>query len=58
MLFAYNQLQPPLVSTACRDPVAIATLTAGVMDSVPLDLFFSEYVELTLQVRELSFLFN
>ena len=34
-----------------EDPVCVATLTAGSLDSIPLDLFFSEYIELTLEVR-------
>jgi hypothetical protein len=32
------------------EPVVVATLSAGTLDSIPLDLFFSEYVEFTLQV--------
>lgn len=34
-----------------EEPVIIATLTAGKLDSVPLDLFFEEYVEFSVQVR-------
>lgn len=33
-----------------EEPVIIATLTAGRLDSVPLDLFFEEYVEFSVQV--------
>jgi hypothetical protein len=33
-----------------EDPVIVATLVAGQLDSVCLDLFFSEYVECTLEV--------
>lgn len=39
-----------LVNHEEEDPVVIATLVAGQQDTVCLDLFFSEYVEWTLQV--------
>ena len=45
-----------LPSIIIREPVAVATMTSGNLDSVPLDLFFSEYIELTLQV--LCFVLN
>lgn len=40
-----------LVNHEGEPPIVIATLVAGQVDSVPLDLFFSEYVEWTLAVR-------
>eukprot|EP00195_Chlamydomonas_chlamydogama_P005861 CAMPEP_0202904994 /NCGR_PEP_ID=MMETSP1392-20130828/32009_1 /ASSEMBLY_ACC=CAM_ASM_000868 /TAXON_ID=225041 /ORGANISM="Chlamydomonas chlamydogama, Strain SAG 11-48b" /LENGTH=452 /DNA_ID=CAMNT_0049592893 /DNA_START=45 /DNA_END=1403 /DNA_ORIENTATION=- len=35
-------------------PIIVATLVAGKADSVPLDLFFDEYVEFTLQGNNLD----
>lgn len=39
-----------LVNHEDEEPVVIATLVAGTFDTAALDLFFSEYVEFTLQV--------